>query len=102
MAHSWSRKELAEISLIRSRSTFAHAFKSHVGVPPLEYLIQWRMSLARDALARGTLPISERTRATFYQSESALSTAFRRVVGSSAAQLRNKARRPSRSVANES
>lgn len=54
MAHSWSLQELAEISHM-SRSAFAQAFKSHVGVPPLEYLIQWRMNLARDALARGTL-----------------------------------------------
>src|SRR3546814_15421392 len=37
LAHSWSLKELAEISLM-SRSAFAQAFKSHVGVPPLEYL----------------------------------------------------------------
>ncbi|MFC8943319.1 cupin domain-containing protein, partial [Streptomyces griseoincarnatus] len=54
LAHSWSLQELAEISHM-SRSAFAQAFKSHVGVPPLEYLIQWRMNLARDALARDTL-----------------------------------------------
>lgn len=52
------------------------AFKSHLGVHPLEYLIQWRMSLARDALTRDSLPISELARATGYQSESAFSTAF--------------------------
>jgi AraC-like DNA-binding protein len=91
MAHSWSLQELAEISHM-SRSAFAQTFKSHVGVPPLEYLIQWRMNLARDALARDTLSISELARATGYQSESAFSTAFRRVVGSSPAQFRNQAR----------
>ncbi|MFE6485698.1 AraC family transcriptional regulator [Streptomyces sp. NPDC057757] len=88
MARSWSLKELAEISNM-SRSAFAHAFKSHVGIPPLEYLIQWRMNLARDALARDTQSISELARATGYLSESAFSTAFRRVVGSSPAQFRN-------------
>ncbi|WP_243744518.1 AraC family transcriptional regulator [Streptomyces hainanensis] len=93
VAHSWSLRELAEISHM-SRSAFAQTFKSHVGVPPLEYLIQWRMSLARDALARDTLSISELARATGYQSESAFSTAFRRVVGSSPAQFRNQARQP--------
>lgn len=92
MAHSWSLQELAEISHM-SRSAFAQAFKSHVGVPPLEYLIQWRMNLARDALARDTLSISELARATGYQSESAFSTAFRRVVGSSPAKFRAQARR---------
>ncbi|WBB58414.1 AraC family transcriptional regulator [Streptomyces sp. WMMC500] len=91
VAHSWSLQELAEISHM-SRSAFAQAFKNHVGVPPLEYLIQWRMSLARDALTRDTLSISELARATGYLSESAFSTAFRRVVGSSPAQFRNRAR----------
>ncbi|MFD6138329.1 AraC family transcriptional regulator [Promicromonospora sp. NPDC060271] len=92
MAHSWSLQELAEISHM-SRSAFAQTFKSHVGVPPLEYVIQWRMNLARDALARDTLSISELARATGYQSESAFSTAFRRVVGSSPAKFRAQARR---------
>ncbi|MFF2373712.1 AraC family transcriptional regulator [Streptomyces xiamenensis] len=98
LAHSWSLRELAEISHM-SRSAFAQAFKSHVGIPPLEYLIQWRMSLARDALARDTLSISELARATGYLSESAFSTAFRRVVGSSPAQFRNRTRQPARSTA---
>jgi len=93
VAHSWTLQELAEMSHM-SRSSFAQAFKSHVGVPPLEYLIQWRMNLARDALARDTLSISELARATGYQSESAFSTAFRRVVGSSPRQFRNQARKP--------
>ena len=93
VAHSWSLKELAEISHM-SRSAFARAFKDHVGVPPLEYLIQWRMGLARDALTRDTLSISDLARATGYQSESAFSTAFRRVVGASPTKFRNQARTP--------
>jgi AraC-like DNA-binding protein len=93
VAHSWTLNELAEISHM-SRSAFAQAFKNHVGTPPLEYLIQWRMSLARDALARNTLSISELARATGYQSESAFSTAFRRVVGASPTKFRHQARHP--------
>ena len=100
VAHPWNLKELADISHM-SRSAFARAFKNHVGIPPLEYLIQWRMNLARDALARDTLSISELARATGYLSESAFSTAFRRVVGSSPAQFRNQARQPQQSTANE-
>ncbi|ONI69342.1 AraC family transcriptional regulator [Kribbella sp. ALI-6-A] len=91
VARPWTLQELAEIGHM-SRSAFAQAFKSHVGVPPLEYLIQWRMSLARDALARDTLSISEVARATGYRSESAFSTAFRRVVGSSPRTFRDAAR----------
>ncbi|MGV2984563.1 AraC family transcriptional regulator [Microbacterium sp. AGC85] len=88
VSHSWNLEELAEISHM-SRSAFAQSFKRHVGIPPLEYVIQWRMSLARDALARDTLSISELARETGYLSESAFSTAFRRVVGLSPAQFRN-------------
>lgn len=91
VGYSWTVKELADISHM-SRSAFAHSFKTHVGVPPLEYVTQWRMSLARDALARDTMPISDLAWSTGYLSESAFSTAFRRVVGFSPAQFRNAAR----------
>ena len=50
------------------------------------------MNLARDALRRGTHSIPQLTAATGYESESAFSTAFRRVVGSSPAQFREAAR----------
>jgi AraC-like DNA-binding protein len=93
VAHSWTLQELADISHM-SRSAFAQSFKNHVGVPPLDYLIRWRMNLARNALARDTLSISELARATGYQSESAFSTAFRRVVGSSPTKFRDQARKP--------
>lgn len=91
VAHPWTLQELADISHM-SRSSFAQAFKSHVGVPALEYLIQWRMSLARDALVRDSVSISELARATGYLSESSFGTAFRRVVGTSPAQFRNQSR----------
>lgn len=86
-AHPWTLKELADISHM-SRSAFASSFKGRVGTTPLDYLIQWRMSLARDALGRGTRTISELAFMIGYQSESAFSTAFRRVVGSSPRQFR--------------
>lgn len=91
VAHSWTLVELADISLM-SRSAFAQAFKNQVGVPPLEYLIQWRISLARDALAHDSMSISDLARATGYRSESAFSTAFRREVGLSPAHFRNESR----------
>lgn len=92
VAHRWTLNELAGISHM-SRSAFAAAFKSQVGAAPLDYLIQWRMSLARDALRRGTRSISELASATGYESESAFSTAFRRVVGNSPRQFRDTAQR---------
>ncbi|MFD5748185.1 AraC family transcriptional regulator [Streptomyces sp. NPDC127033] len=86
-AHPWTLKELAGISHM-SRSAFASSFKGRVGTTPLDYLIQWRMSLARDALSHDTRTISELAFMIGYKSESAFSTAFRRVVDSSPKQFR--------------
>lgn len=106
VAHRWTLQELASISHM-SRSAFAASFKSQVGSAPLEYLIQWRMSLARDALRRNTRSISELAFATGYESESAFSTAFRRVAGSSPKHFRDSAhddvtREPDSTMAKES
>lgn len=90
VARRWPLQELAGISCM-SRSAFAAAFKKQVGTTPLDYLIEWRMSLARDALRRGTRSISELAFAIGYESDSAFSTAFRRVVGSSPKQFRDSA-----------
>ncbi|WP_203810465.1 helix-turn-helix domain-containing protein [Actinoplanes couchii] len=48
-------------------------------------------TLARDALRRNTRSISELAAATGYESESAFSTAFRRVNGASPKQFRDSA-----------
>jgi AraC-like DNA-binding protein len=91
VSRRWTLAELAEIGQM-SRSAFAAAFKARVGVPPLTYLIKWRMTLARDALRNGSLSNSELAAATGYESESAFSTAFRREVGSSPRNYRHAAR----------
>ncbi|MFJ7242947.1 AraC family transcriptional regulator [Streptomyces olivaceus] len=92
LGHRWTVAELAALSHM-SRSAFASTFKAQVGSTPLDYLIQWRMSLARDALRRDTRSIAELAAATGYESESAFSTAFRRVVGSSPKQFRDAVRK---------
>ena len=92
IAHRWTLKELASIASM-SRSAFSASFKSQVGHAPLEYLIQWRMSIARDALRRETRSISHIAFAIGYESESAFSTAFRRGTGSSPKQFRATASR---------
>ncbi|MEU6763778.1 AraC family transcriptional regulator [Streptomyces sp. NPDC046853] len=89
VARRWTLDELAAISHM-SRSAFAASFKAKVGTAPLTYLIEWRMSLARDALRSDTRSITELAAATGYESESAFSTAFRRVVGLSPRHFREK------------
>jgi AraC-like DNA-binding protein len=64
-----------------SRSAFAARFRQLVGEGPIEYLRQWRMSLAERSALRGE-PIGAIARSVGYASESAFSTAFRRVTGS--------------------
>ena len=66
-----------------SRSTFALRFKRKVGVAPLEYLLRWRMQLAaRDLRTRGGT-ISSIAESLGYDSDSAFSNAFKRVVACS-------------------
>ena len=66
-----------------SRSTFALKFKETVGESPMEYLTRWRMLLAGDKLVNSSDPISAIALSLGYESESAFSTAFKRVMGCS-------------------
>ncbi len=81
-AHRWTLQELAERTGM-SRSTFALRFKETVGASPIEYLTRWRMLLAGDRLANSGDPISVIALSLGYESESAFSTAFKRVMGCS-------------------
>ncbi len=81
-AHPWTLQELAG-RVGMSRSTFALKFKETVGTSPIEYLTRWRMLLAGDRLANSGDPIAVVARALGYESESAFSTAFKRVMGCS-------------------
>ncbi|MGO8790500.1 MAG: AraC family transcriptional regulator [Terriglobia bacterium] len=81
-AHGWTIQELAERAGM-SRSTFALKFKQTVGKSPIEYLTRWRMLLAGDRLVNSGDPISAIAIALGYESESAFSTAFKRVMGCS-------------------
>jgi AraC-like DNA-binding protein len=64
-----------------SRSAFSDRFTSVVGEPAMTYVLNWRMAVARDALAAGRKSVAQVAAATGYGSVSAFSTAFSRVVG---------------------
>lgn len=78
----WTVADLAEV-YGASRSAFASAFKSTVGTTPMEYLQRWRIVRAKEALRDSTLRVSEVAFLVGYQSDTAFSTAFSRVVGKS-------------------
>ncbi|MFO0993083.1 MAG: AraC family transcriptional regulator [Hyphomicrobiales bacterium] len=85
-AHRWTLQELASFAGM-SRSSFAERFKQKVGASPIDYLSRWRMLLASDRLANSDDPIGVVASALGYESESAFSAAFRRVMGVSPRQF---------------
>lgn len=80
VARSWTVAELARIAAM-SRAVFAERFVRKVGMPPMQYLLEWRMALAKDMLRRERPPLAEVAERVGYQSASAFSTAFTRLVG---------------------
>ncbi len=81
-ARDWKLQELAERAGM-SRSVFALKFKQTVGASPIEYLTRWRMLLAGDKLVNSSDSIASVALSLGYESESAFSTAFKRVMGCS-------------------
>jgi AraC-like DNA-binding protein len=79
-AHAWTVAQLARKAAL-SRSAFFERFTRALGVPPMEYLVAWRMALAQDLLRQSNLGIAEVAERVGYGSASTFSTAFRRYVG---------------------
>jgi AraC-like DNA-binding protein len=78
--HDWSLDELAhEVGI--SRSVLAERFTHFVGVPPMQYLAQWRMQLASSLLSSTSMSLAEIAEKVGYGSEAALSRAYKRWVG---------------------
>jgi AraC-like DNA-binding protein len=81
-AHRWTLQALAERAGM-SRTSFTLKFKETVGETPMEYLTRWRMLLAGDRLTNSSDPVSAIAMSLSYESESAFSAAFKRVMGCS-------------------
>ncbi|OJW72238.1 MAG: AraC family transcriptional regulator [Sphingomonadales bacterium 63-6] len=79
-AGNWTVGRLADAAAL-SRSAFFERFTRVVGMAPMEYLLAWRMALARDFLRTGAIPLAEVAERTGYGSPSAFSTAFARHTG---------------------
>ncbi|WP_350260289.1 AraC family transcriptional regulator [Stenotrophomonas riyadhensis] len=92
-AQSWTLESLARIAGV-SRTVFAQRFKALVGHTAMDYLSRWRMLLAADRLSHGADAVSSIAFAVGYESESAFSTAFKRIMGQAPAQYRRQAASP--------
>lgn len=80
VARGWTVEELAQHAGM-SRAVFARRFSQAVGSAPVEYLLGWRMALAKDALRHGRGTLEEIAFKIGYKSASAFSTAFSHRVG---------------------
>ena len=80
IARSWTVAQLARAAAL-SRSAFFERFTRTVGLPPMEYLLAWRMAVAKDLLHRRDLGVGEVAERVGYGSASTFSTAFSRHVG---------------------
>ena len=77
---SWTMDDLARVAAL-SRSSFFERFKRTVGLPPMEYLLAWRMAVAKNLLQRQNMAIADVAEQVGYSSASTFSTAFSRHVG---------------------
>lgn len=76
----WTVVQLAAEAAL-SRSAFYERFSKGLGLPPMEYLLAWRMALAKDLLRSRSLSIQQVAERVGFGSASTFSTAFRRAAG---------------------
>ncbi len=84
-ARRWTIEELAKEAAL-SRSAFFERFQRTTGVAPMEYLVSWRMALAKDLLRRSAHSIAEAAERVGYSLTSTFSTAFKRQSGQTPSQ----------------
>lgn len=77
---AWTVAQLAKEAAL-SRSAFFARFHRTVGVAPMEYLLSWRMAMAKNLLRRDEYGIAEVAERVGYSSASTFSVAFSRHVG---------------------
>lgn len=78
----WTVVELAREAAL-SRSAFYERFSRALGLAPMEYVLAWRMALAKALLRSESLSLQQVAEQVGYGSASAFSMAFSRVVGMS-------------------
>jgi AraC-like DNA-binding protein len=80
LAEPWTLETLAK-NVGVSRSVFSERFMHVMGVPPMQYLGNWRLQVASRLLLRENMTIAAAAAAVGYESEAAFNRAFKRRVG---------------------
>lgn len=75
--YSWTLEALASKAGL-SRTAFVTIFNKCMSMPPMTYITQWRMQIARQMLLETTAPIIDIAENAGYQSEAALTRVFKR------------------------
>jgi AraC-like DNA-binding protein len=78
--HPWTIETLAREAAL-SRSAFFERFRRALGLAPMEYLLSWRMALAKNLLRKGEVSITEIATRIGYASASSFTIAFTRHTG---------------------
>jgi AraC-like DNA-binding protein len=86
LAGPWTVEKLARTAGM-SRAVFAERFARTVGIPPMQYLTEWRVARAKELLLGERPALSAVAGKVGYSSASAFSAAFTRVVGCSPAEF---------------
>jgi len=86
LAAPWTVEKLARTAGM-SRAVFAERFSRTVGIPPMQYLTEWRVARAKEMLLGDRPGLSAIAGKVGYSSASAFSAAFARVVGCSPAEF---------------
>ena len=79
-ARRWSVAQLARIAGL-SRAAFARRFSLSLGVPPLKWLAEHRLELAREKLVTSDWPLAAIAAEVGYACEFAFAKAFKRRFG---------------------
>lgn len=82
VARTWTVDDLGrEVGL--SRSALGDRFIRLLGVPPIHYVLRWRMQVARQKLRNSAASLAQVADIVGYESEAAFSRAFKKAIGTS-------------------
>jgi AraC-like DNA-binding protein len=89
LKENWTVEQLGkEVGL--SRSALAERFTQVIGLPPMQYLTQWRLQVAAQELRNSSKSILQVAECVGYESEAAFSRAFKRAHGAPPARWRRR------------
>ncbi|MFP5356818.1 MAG: helix-turn-helix transcriptional regulator, partial [Gemmatimonadota bacterium] len=86
-AHDWTLQELAR-EVAASRSVLAEWFTHLIGIPPMQYLANWRLQLAAEHPMRDGVKVAAVGMQVGYDSEAAFSRAYARITGETPGRVR--------------